>query len=121
MNDRGVISSNLLSPLSKFTNLENTSQFELVKASISNRSNDLLVHNTKSVSLFDNLLTIRDPGKTFELKGDLLKMITDDNFIVDLANLLDKKLFFDFAKEIYFEEKATGKKSTQDRTLIKIA
>ena len=31
MNDGGIISSSLLSPLSKITNSENTSQFKLVK------------------------------------------------------------------------------------------
>ena len=46
MNDRGIIASYLLSPLSKITNPENTSLFKLVKDSTSNRVNDLLIHNT---------------------------------------------------------------------------
>ena len=40
MNDRGLIASYLLFPLSKITNRENTSQFKLVKESNSNRVND---------------------------------------------------------------------------------
>ena len=41
MNDRGILASYLMSPLSKITNLENSSQFNLVKGSSSNRVNDL--------------------------------------------------------------------------------
>ena len=41
MNDRGIKSSYLLSLLSKITNLENTSQFKVVKDSTSKRGNDL--------------------------------------------------------------------------------
>ena len=63
MNDRGKIASYLLSPLSKITNLENTSQFKLVKDFYSNRVNDLLIHSSIPVTLFDNLLTFRDTGK----------------------------------------------------------
>ena len=68
MNDRGIISSYLLSPLAKITNPENTTQFELVKDSSSNRVNDLLIHNTIPITLHDNLLTFRDTNKVFELK-----------------------------------------------------
>ena len=91
MNDRGVIASNLMSPLSKITNPENTTQFRLVKASSSNRVNDLLIHKTIPITLHDNLLTFRDTGKIFELKGDLSKMITNKNYNFSLASLQDKK------------------------------
>ena len=56
MNDRGIISSYLLSPLAKITNPENTTQFKLVKDSSSNRVNDLLIHNTIPITLHDNFL-----------------------------------------------------------------
>ena len=46
-------------------------------------------------------------------------MITNKNHNVDLANLSDKKLMYDFAKEMNFDLKAIGKKSTGDRTLTK--
>ena len=87
MNDRGIIESYLLSPLSKITNPKNTTQFKLVKDSNSNRVIDLLVHNSIPITLYDNLLTFRDTSKTFELKKDLLKTITKRNFNVDLASL----------------------------------
>ena len=120
MNDRGILASYLMSPLFKITNPENTTQFKLVKDSSSNRVNDLLIHNTIPITLYNNLLTFRDTDKEFELKGDLLKMITNKNFNVDLASLADKKLMYDFAKEMHFDTKAQGNKSTRDKTLIKL-
>ena len=54
MKERGILVSYLLSPLSKITNSENNSQFKLVKGSNSNRVNDLLIHNTIPVTLYNN-------------------------------------------------------------------
>ena len=56
----------------------------------------------------------------FELTGDLSKMITNKNYNVDLASLSDKKLLYDFAKEMNFDLKAQGNKSTRDSTLVKL-
>ena len=109
-----------MSPLSKITNPENSSQFELVKDSNSNRVNDLKINITIPITLYNNLLTFRDTGKEFELKGDLLKMITNKNYNVDLASLSDKKCMHDFAKEMNFDLKAQVNKSTRDRTLMKL-
>ena len=53
MNDRGILASYLMSPLSKITNPENTIQFKLVKDYNSNRVNDLLIKNTP-ITLHDN-------------------------------------------------------------------
>ena len=120
MNDRGILASYLMSPLSKITNPENTTQFKLVKDSNSNRVNDLKINKTIPITLYNNLLTFRDTSKEFELEGDFLKMITNKNYNVDLARLADKKLVYDFAKEMHFDTKAQGNKSTRDRTLIKL-
>ena len=120
MNDRGIITSYLISPLAKIFNPENSTQFKLVKDSGCNRVNDLLIHNSIPITLYNNLLTFRDTGKEFELKGDLLKMITNNNYNVDHASLADKKLMYDFAEEMHFDMKAVGKKSTRDKTLIKL-
>ena len=109
-----------MSPLSKITNPENTTQFKLIKDSSSNRVNDLKVNNSITITLHNNLLTFRDTNKQFELKGDLLKMITNKNYNVDLASLSDKKLMYDFAKEMHFDERRVGNKSTRDRKLIKL-
>ena len=120
MNDRGILASYLMSPLSKITNAENTSQFKLVKDPGSNRVNDLKRHNSIPITLYGSMLTFRDTNKQFELTGDLLEMITDKDYYVDLASLVDKKLMYDFAKEMNFDLKAVGKKSTRERTLIKL-
>ena len=120
MNDRGILASYLMSPLSKITNPGISTQFKLVKDSSSNRVNDLKINKTVPITLYNNMLTFRDTGKEFELTGDLLKMITNKNFNVDLASLADKKLMYDFAKEMNFDLKAQGNKSTRDRTLIKL-
>ena len=119
MQERGRIASFLLSPLSKTTNPEKTSQFKLVKDSTSNRVNDLLIHNSIPINVHDNLLTFRDTEKAFQLKGYLLKMIPN-NYNVDLASLSDKKIMYDFAKEMHFDVKGPGNESTRDRTLIKL-
>ena len=120
MNDRGIFASYLMSPLCRITNPENSIQFKLVKDSNSNRVNDLKINKTIPITLNNNLLTFRDTGKEFELKGDLLKMITSKNYNVDLAKLQDKKLMYKFAKEMIFDLKAQDNKSTRDRSLIKL-
>ena len=120
LNDRGLLASYLMSPLYKITNPENTTEFKLVNDHNSNRINDLLIKNTTPISLHDNLLTFRDTNKQFELKGGLLKMATNKNCKIDLASLADKKLMYDFAKEMNFATKAQSTKSTRDKTLIKL-
>ena len=98
-----------MSPLSKITNPENTTQFKLVKDSNSNRVNDLNIKNSIPITLYNNMKTFRDTGKEFELKGDPLKMITKKNYNVDLASLSDKKLMYDFAKKMHFDVKKSRK------------
>ena len=118
MNDRGILATYLMPLLSKITNPENTSQFRLEKDHNSNRVNDLVMKNKIPITLYGNILTFRDTGKEFELKGDLLKMITNSKYNVNHASLADKKLMYDFAKEMHFDMKAAGNKSVRDRTLI---
>ena len=120
MNDRGIIASYLMFPLSKIVNPENSTQFKLVDDSTSNRVNDLKINNSIPITLNNNLLTFRDTNKQVELKGDLLKMITNKNYNIDLASLSDKKLMYDFAKEMHFDGRRVGNKSTGDKTLIKL-
>ena len=120
MNDRGILASYLMSPLSKITNPEKTTQFKLIKDSSSNRVNDLKINNSIPITLHNNLLTFRDTNKQFELKGDVLKMITNKNYNVNLASLADKKLMYNFAKEMHFDERRVGNKSTRDKTLMNL-
>ena len=51
MNDRGILATYLMFPLSKITNPEKSSQFKLVKDHNSNRVNDLLIKNTIPITL----------------------------------------------------------------------
>ena len=118
MNDRGILATFLMSPLSRITNPENSSQFKLVKDHNSNRVNDLKIHNSIPITLYGNMLTFRDTSKQFELEGDLFEMITNSKNNVNHARLADKKLMYDFAKEMHFDLKNAGKKSTRDQTLI---
>ena len=64
------------------------------------------------------MLTLLDTDKEFELPGDLSKMITFKNYNVDLDKLSDQKILFDFAKEMYFDKRALGIKSTSDKSLV---
>ena len=111
MNDRGILASFLMSLSSKITDPGNSSHFKQLKDSNSNRVNDLLIENTIPITLHDNLITFRDTGKEFEIKGDLLKLVTKNNYNVDHASLVDKKLMYNFAKEVHFDLKAQGRKS----------
>ena len=120
MKDRGIIASCLLSPLAKIFNPENTTQFKLINDSTSDNVNDLKINNSIPITLYNNILTFRDTGEEFVLKGDLLKMITNKNYNVNHASLSDKKLIYEFAKEMYFDERRVGNKYTRDRTLIEL-
>ena len=79
-----------------------------------------MISRTLPVTLYNNLLTFRQTNKKFDLQGDLLKMITDKNYIVDFATLSDQKLLYEFAKELFFDERALGKKSTRNKSLIRL-
>ena len=106
MKDRCLLGTYLMSPLSKITNPENSSQFKLVKDPTSNRVNDLKINKSIPITLYNNMLTFRDTKKVIELK-----MISNNNYNVDHASLADKKLMYDFAKEKNFDLKASGRKS----------
>ena len=99
MSGRGITASFLLSLFCKITNLEPTSQFKLVQDPDLNRVIDLLINKTITVRLYNSLLTFRDTDEKFEVQGDLLEMITKKIYNVDLANLADRKLMYEFAKK----------------------
>ena len=86
-----------MSLLSEIINPENSTKFKIVEDVSSSRVKELLIKNTIPKSLNDSLLTFRDTGRVFELIGDLLKMIANKNYNVDLASLADKELWYDFA------------------------
>ena len=84
MKDRGILATYLMSPLSKINNPETSSHCKLVKDPCSNRVIDSKLNKSIPITLYNNMLTFRDTGKEFELKGDLLKMITNKNYTLIL-------------------------------------
>ena len=116
----GIKASYFPSRSSTVTKVDHTSQLNSVKDPDSKSFNDLLMNETIPVTLYDNLLTFRDTDKKLKLEGDILKLMTNKNYNVDIANLLDKELMYEYAKEIYFDDNASGKKSTRDKSFIKL-
>ena len=100
-----ILASYSLSPLSKITNPDGTSQLKLVRDPDSIRVEDLLTNKTIPVASYDNLLTFRYADKNLELNGELLKRKTDKTYNSDLAKLSDNNLRFELAKEMYFDRK----------------
>ena len=80
MNKRGILATYLIFSLSKITNPENTSHFNIVNDPNSNRVNDLLIHNRIPVTIYNNLLTYRDTNIELEIQGDLLKLMTNKTY-----------------------------------------
>ena len=90
LSNKGILASCLLSPLYKMTNPEHTSQHKLVKDPDLSGVNDLLINKIKPVTLHDNLLTFHDTDKV-QLSRNPVKLITNNNYNVDLANIPTKK------------------------------
>ena len=66
------------------------------------------------------MITFQDTDKTFRLEGDLLKVITNHKFNVDHSNPQDKKLIYQFAKEMNYDIKSTGRPSTRHNSMIRL-
>ena len=49
-----------------------------------------------------------------------MELTTKKNYNVDPAKSSDKKLMYNFAKEMHFDERRVGNKSIRDRKLIKL-
>ena len=119
MKDGGIIASSLPSQLSKIINPEQTSFIKPVKDLDSKKIIYLLMKETIPETL-NKKLSFRDTEKKLEMEEVLLNMIINKNCNVDLAKIKDEKLLFEFAKEMYFDEKASGNKRTRDKALIKL-
>ena len=81
-----MLASYLMSPITKNTNPGISTQINLANDSTSNRFNDLKSHNSKPFVLQKNLITFLDTCKVFELKGDILEMVINKKYNVDLAS-----------------------------------
>ena len=120
MNDKGMIPPYLASSLVNLFKPENKSQFRLRKDPNSTKMNDFLIHGNIPVTLFSIMITFRDSNKSFRLEGDLLKLITNYKFNADLYSPQDKKLIYEFAKEMNYDTKSTGRPSTRHTSIINI-
>ena len=120
MNDKGLIAAYLTTSLVEVFKKDNKSRFRLRKDPNSTKMNDFLIHGTIPVTIFSNMITFRDSNKTFRLEGDLLKVITNYKFNVDHSCPQDKKLIYEFAKEMNYDTKTTGRPSTRHTSIIKI-
>ena len=110
MNDKGMIAPYLASSLVNLFKPENKSQFRSIKDFSSTKMNDFKINKGIAVTLVINLLIFRDSNKSFKLEGDLLEAITNYDFNVDHSNQQDRKLIYEFAKEMNFNIKEKGKK-----------
>ena len=113
MNDKGMISPHLTTSLVEVFKKDNKSQFRLRKDPNSTKLNDFLIHGKILVTIFSNMITFRDSNKTFRLEGDLLKVITNYKFNVDHSNQQDRKIIYEFGKEMNYDTKSTGRPSVR--------
>ena len=120
MNDKGMIASVLASSLVEVFKFDNKSQFRLKNDPNSTKINDFLIHGNIPVTIFSNMITFRDSKKTFKLEGDLLKVITNFKFNVDHSNQQDRKLIYEFAKEMNYDTKSTGRPSVRHNSMIRL-
>ena len=120
MDEKGLIAPYLNSSLVEVFKKDNKSQFRLRKDPNSTKMNDFLIHGTIPVTIFSNMITFRDSNKSFRLEGDLLKIITNHKFNADNSSHQDKKLIYEFAKEMNYDTKSTGRPSTRHAPIIKI-
>ena len=120
MDEKGMIAPYLTSSLVNLFNSENKSQFRLRKDPNSTKMNDFLIHRGIPVTLFSNMITFRDSNKSFKLEGDLLKLITDYKFNADHSSPQDKKLIYEFAKEMNYDTKSIGRPGIRHNSIVKI-
>ena len=120
MNDSGLIAPYLASSLVNVFKPENKSQFRLKKDLNSTKMNDFLINEGVPVTLVSNMLIFRDSNKSFKLDGDLLETMTNYDFNVDHSNQQDRKLIYEFAKEMNFNIRQKGKKSDRDKSIVRL-
>ena len=120
LDEKGLIAPYLASSLVNLFKPENKSQFRLRKDLNSTKMNDFLINNGVPVTLLSNMIIFRDSNKSFKLDGDLLETMTNYDFNVDHSNQQDRKLFYEFAKEMNFNIKQKGKKSERDKSIKKL-
>ena len=81
---------------------------------------EFLIHGNIPVSLHSNMITFRNSNKSFKLDRVLLKLITKYIFNADHSSPQDKKLIYEFAKEMNYDTKSTGGPSIRHSSIIKL-
>ena len=120
MDDKGLIAPYLTTSLVEIFKKDNKCQFRLRKDPNSTKMNDFLIHGTIPVTIFSNMMVFRDSNKSFRLEGDLLKVITIYKFNVDHSSPQDKKLIYQFAKEMNYDIKSTGRPSVRHNSMVRL-
>ena len=120
MNNNGLIAPYLASSLVNLFKPENKSQFRLKKDLNSTKMNDFLINEGIPVTLVSNMLIFRDNNKSFKLEGYLLETMTNYDFNVDHSNQQDRKLIYEFVKEMNFNIRQKGNKSDRDKSIIRL-
>ena len=120
MDEKGLISPYLTSSLVNLFKPENKSQFRFKKDLNSTKINDFIINGGIPVTIFSNMITLRDSNKVFKLDGDLLESITSYDFNVDHPNQKDRKLIYEFAKEMNFNIRQKRNKSDRDKSIVRL-
>ena len=116
MNDKGLIDSSLIEVIKS----DNKGQFRLIKDPDSTKTNDFLINEKVPVTIFSNMLTFRNTKKVFIIEGDLYKVITDYKFNVDHSNQQDRKIIYEFGKEMKYKLKNKGRPSIRHNSMIRL-
>ena len=77
MHEKCLIAPYLASPLVNLSKPKHKSQFRVKKDLHSTKVNDSLINEGIPVTLYSKMLTFKDSNRTFEIDGDLLKLITN--------------------------------------------
>ena len=116
MNYKGLIDSSLIEVIKS----DNKGQFRLTKDPNSTKTNDFLINEKVPVIIFSNMLTFRNTKKVFKIEGDLYKVITDYKFNVDHSNQQDRKIIYEFGKEMKYKLKNKGRPSIRHNSMIRL-
>ena len=66
------------------------------------------------------MLTFRDTKKVFKIEGDLYKVITDYKFDVDHSDQQDRKIIYEFEKEMKYKLKNKRRPSIRHSSMIRL-
>ena len=120
IDDKGLIAPYLASSLVNLFKPENKSQFRLKKDLNSTKMNDFLIIDGIPVTAFSNMITFRASNKPFKIDGDLLETMTNYDFNVSHSNPKDRKLIYEFGKEMNFNIRQKGQKSHREKSMINL-